>query len=118
VIGGGPWTIDKTAEWFPALAERVSVTTVQGSEWLPNDTFTHLEELNGMAQECAGGDTSCIDLFTAETGLQYDYIYVRLPNPSFWHPANLCCHLASSLLIDSRYTLVYPGPGAMVFARR
>jgi hypothetical protein len=28
------WATDRPAEWFPALAERRSLSTVQGSEWL------------------------------------------------------------------------------------
>ncbi len=30
------WETDSTAEWFPALAERKNLLTVQGSEWLPD----------------------------------------------------------------------------------
>ena len=118
VISGGPWPINRTAEWFPALTGRVSVTTVQGSEWLPDHAFTDLERIDGMAQECAGGDTSCLTQFSAETSLQYEYVYVRLPMQGSRHPANQCCQLAVSLAGDPAYTRVYSSPGAQIYARR
>ncbi len=34
-----PWQINREAEWFPALAQRRSILTVQGSEWLPDHRF-------------------------------------------------------------------------------
>lgn len=39
VMPTNQWAMDAPAEWFPALAERSSVTTVQGAEWLPNGEF-------------------------------------------------------------------------------
>ena len=39
VIPTNQWAMDAPAEWFPALAERESVTTVQGAEWLPDNEF-------------------------------------------------------------------------------
>ncbi len=39
VIPTNDWAMDETAEWFPALANRASVTTVQGAEWLPDGEF-------------------------------------------------------------------------------
>ena len=40
------WAMDAPAEWFPALAQRSSVTTVQGAEWLPNHEFRQRAELH------------------------------------------------------------------------
>ena len=39
VIPSNQWGMDAPAEWFPALAERASVATVQGAEWLPGGEF-------------------------------------------------------------------------------
>lgn len=39
VISGDGWAIDRSAEWFPVLANRTSVGTVQGTEWLPGGAF-------------------------------------------------------------------------------
>ncbi len=36
VTGTGAWEIDAVSEWFPAIADRRSAGTVQGSEWLGN----------------------------------------------------------------------------------
>jgi hypothetical protein len=34
------WWADRTAEWFPQLADRASLTTVQGLEWAGPGVFT------------------------------------------------------------------------------
>jgi hypothetical protein len=39
VSGIGAWPDDMISEWFPALAERVSVATPQGYEWMPDRAF-------------------------------------------------------------------------------
>src|SRR5205807_9507407 len=39
VSGIGAWPDDMISEWFPALAERVSVATPQGYEWMPDKAF-------------------------------------------------------------------------------
>ena len=31
------WGLDPVSEWFPALSGRISVSTVQGSEWLTDN---------------------------------------------------------------------------------
>ncbi|MBW3630096.1 MAG: hypothetical protein KY464_12455 [Gemmatimonadetes bacterium] len=33
------WQDDRVSEWFPVLAERVSVATPQAYEWLPDNAF-------------------------------------------------------------------------------
>ena len=39
VLTSSSWQIDKVSEWFPVLASRTSLATVQGSEWLPHRAF-------------------------------------------------------------------------------
>ncbi len=39
VMPTNQWAMDAPAEWFPALAERASISTVQGAEWLPDGEF-------------------------------------------------------------------------------
>ena len=34
-ISTQPWWLDPISEWFPALAKRNNINTVQGTEWLP-----------------------------------------------------------------------------------
>src|SRR5262245_28551346 len=39
IVTAEGWPTDKTAEWFPVLAQRVSVDTVQGYEWVAGGAF-------------------------------------------------------------------------------
>lgn len=43
VVTDPPWFYDTTAEWFPELTRATSSTTVQGTEWLPDDAFRRRE---------------------------------------------------------------------------
>jgi hypothetical protein len=109
VSGIGAWPDDMISEWFPALAERVSVATPQGYEWMPDKAFIGRIFRHGEAQVCAGQDGNCLERWIPKTGTPFDYVFVRADAQ--------CCSLANNLLYDSRYELVYGGPGAMIFAR-
>jgi hypothetical protein len=37
------WDMDRYSEWFSVIAQRPSILTVQGTEWLPKAGFTQLE---------------------------------------------------------------------------
>lgn len=113
VLTSGPWEIDEVAEWFPALAQRVSVATVQGTEWLPHGVFEQSIRRQERLAACAGATTSCLDSLRMDPALRFTQVYV--PNG----PTVQCCRpLLSALLRDPRYHVVYDGKGATIFARR
>jgi hypothetical protein len=107
------WPYDKVAEWFPVLAERQSIATVQGREWMPNGEFARYVELYGPAQSCGGRTSDCLDRWAAESGTWFSHVFIARP------PGGGCCRqLDASLRADPRYALVFDGPGAEIFARR
>lgn len=110
VSGIGAWPVDMVSEWFPALAERASVATPQGYEWMPDQAFIGRIFRHGEAQACAWQDGNCLERWIPKTGTSFDYVYVRMNDA--------CCILGNYLLADPRYDLVYNGRGAMIFARR
>ncbi len=60
LAASGGWESDSILEWFPALSNRISLSTVQGSEWLPDDQFkTHIERYKQL-QSCTNKDWSCV----------------------------------------------------------
>lgn len=75
---------DPVQEWFPAVAARHSVTTLQGLEWILHDDFNlrwaHLAAL----QSC--GDAECLAAWSQAMSLAYDYIVVDSANtpPGFF----------------------------------
>jgi hypothetical protein len=115
VVGGaaGGWWSDRVAEWFPVLGRRVSVATVQGTEWLPRGTFEMRERAYDELQGCAVWGTPCIEQWARDHGLPYTHVYV---------PKTLafpCCGpLDSALRHDSSYRMIFDGPGATIFARQ
>ncbi len=112
VIPLSSWQTDKHAEWFPTIAQRVNLTTVQGSEWLPDNAFGQRIAVHDYAWTCASRTVSCLDEFAANTGTYFDYVYV----PS--SDAIPCCSaLVSSLETNINYTKVYDNGGGMVFKR-
>lgn len=116
VIDGQPdWAADRTSEWFPALARRVSVTTPQGDEWIPDRAFARRVESHKQAQYCAYFNADCLARWSAETGIAFAYVYVRVPQSQL---SDECCALIPSLEANPAYTLVYRGSGAVIFARR
>ncbi|WP_447983290.1 ArnT family glycosyltransferase [Nitrospira sp. Nam74] len=113
------WNISKTSEWFPVLAERQSLGTVQGYEWLPNGGFRQQVDHFKVLRKCASSTVKCLDDWSRQTGMEFTHVYISQPSLSTAESYLLCCELLiSSLKDDPRYELLYSGPGAVVFARR
>jgi hypothetical protein len=113
VVSQKSWETDKTSEWLPVISERVSVATVQGTEWLPRGTFDRRRAEFNALQGCGNWLAECLDGWRERTGLEFTHVFIPKSNP--WQ----CCHV---LLYDLRrnpdYELVYDGPGATIFANR
>lgn len=121
VVTNDTWAVDRTSEWFPVLAARRSVATVQGYEWVRGSFREQLDSYRGV-QLCADSDSTCIDAWSTRTGIGFDYIYVpkvaAFRRRAAEHPDECCAALRASLRIDARYRVVFDGPGATVFERR
>ncbi len=67
---------DPVNEWFPALSNRRSLTTVQGSEWLLNDGFGNnmiqIQEL----QACMNDGLECFTRELKNFDGTFDYVYI------------------------------------------
>jgi len=115
VVGGaaGGWWSDRVGEWFPVLARRVSVATVQGTEWLPAGTFENRERQYDRLQGCAVWGTDCLVDWARANGRPYSHVYI---------PKTLafpCCGpLDASLRHDPAYRLVFDGRGASIYELR
>lgn len=116
VTGDGLWGGDRSSEWFPVLAERVSVATVQGREWLPG----FMDRASGYTklQACADGDVDALEEWAREEGLSHTHLYIPKREPVGRSGGQPCCQgLRASLGYSGRYAVVYDGPGATVYAR-
>ena len=117
VVTSDRWGIDRTSEWFPALAERISIATPQGSEWLPN--FSPRTHRANALQECAAKDAACLEEWAQEWEVTFTHVYVSKRSANSEVPADVdpCWRLRHSLLADPHYEMLYDNPGATVYRR-
>jgi hypothetical protein len=109
VIRGG--VNDPVADWFPALVERVSVATVQGTEWAPPGTYARRLAEWRMLSDCEAEGGSCLDSWRQKTGLPFTHIF--MPSTTFYE-TNMGA-LQHALAHDSRYRQVYAVRDAVLF---
>jgi hypothetical protein len=122
VTGREPW-IDAVSEWFPALAGRVSVATVQGSEWLGRSTFSSRVEANKAAQRCVTDGAACIEAWVGRYHDPVTHVYIPRTDPAeqyrYVREGRDCCGaLRIALRQSADYEVLYDGAGGTVFARR
>ncbi|MDE3095993.1 MAG: hypothetical protein KGK07_08330 [Chloroflexota bacterium] len=118
VVSGDAWSVDRTSEWFPVLAGRRSLATVQGTEWLPGGAYHRRIRQYQTLQDCAVADAACLASWSAGSGERFDDVYIpRLsPRADTTSGAPCCAPLIAALRADPRYAVLYDGPGAVVFA--
>jgi hypothetical protein len=102
-------------EWFPALADRRSLTTVQGREWLPGEAH-YLAQLERFpqAQACLYAGTDCLAQVAALYGTPIDYVLVS-QEYSFLPVNDL--PLVRALSDADGYRLVHEEEGVRVFEK-
>lgn len=106
----GWFGLDATAEWFPVLARRRSVTTPQGYEWLPGGAFFARIGHYKSARACLDLAVACLDDWRRRSAQPFDYVYLRASDRG--------ASLVASLRASPAYSPVYEGGGAIIFARR
>jgi len=72
------WWSDIQGEWFPALAERRSVATPQGREWIREDSFDEAIRRHLDASWCGWYDTVCMREWAEENARAFDFVYVPI----------------------------------------
>ncbi len=115
MVGGaaGGWWADRVGEWFPVLARRVSVATVQGTEWLPAGTFENREREYDSLQGCAVWGATCLEEWARTSGRPYTHVYIP---KTLAFPC--CAPLDSALRHNPTYRLLFDGPGASIYELR
>ena len=110
---------DPVQEWFPALAERISLTTMQGQEWTFGASFGQAIAENRGLQACAGQTTVCLDTETAKTGKNFDFIYLNKKTDYQLGPGWVTqvdsSVLAQALAISKQYRQVYENDSVIIF---
>jgi hypothetical protein len=111
VMPRGPWQVDKESEWFPVLAARPSIATVQGTEWSPNGGFDAAIAAFDGAWDCGYQSSDCLATWAQTNGKKFTHVYIPDNGKS-----QCCGTLIDSLSEDPDYLKIYDGPGGTVFA--
>jgi len=106
VAAGEPWQLDAVSEWFPVLAGRRSLATVQGWEWLGPGRFREQERRNQWLLNCAAlTENDCAAEWTRVVEA-VDYVFVTEGDraANLGHP---CCLQLADRLVDSGGRLAF-----------
>jgi hypothetical protein len=71
---------DAVQEWFPALTERHSATTLQGLEWILGREFYPRWNQLATLQSCH--DMACVEDMVNQLGIEYDYVILDTSQPT------------------------------------
>lgn len=108
------WIVDRIGEWFPALAQRKSLTTVQGNEWFPKQEYQSVKQLSNQLRQCIKSGLPCPDFWKNSNTSTPKYIYIARSecNPN----VNGCQQRLKSLFGDSiEYQMVYENDSVEIF---
>ena len=117
------WALDASSEWFPALAGRYSVATVQGAEWLPEGRFKQLDESHDSLMTCGYQGVDCIERWSSASGTSFDYIYVPKGIPVLddvvlpLGKMDCCAELRAGLSASEGYERIYDNAGASIYRK-
>jgi hypothetical protein len=110
VMSGRDSGTDSAGEWFPVVANRVSLSTAQGYEWMPINWVARAERANAL-QYCVALDGTCLDRWATTGNVDYTHVYVRTGGD------DACCSgLYRSLKNSADYRLVYEQQDVAVFS--
>jgi hypothetical protein len=111
------WEKNEWTEWFPVLAQRRSVTTVQGSEWLPDGQFTFQEMLYDAVLECIPQEIMCIERATQNMGVRFTHVYIngQVMDTNLQIPYTL--PIATALHDSIDYELIYEQNGITIYKK-
>ena len=112
---------DSVLEWFPALAGRQSIYTVQGREWTEGGSFNAYVRSTYDVQQCLSeGNVSCLDQTTERS--EYDFVYISksllVNNCSPLEVPRTFPHFVEALRTDDSYITVYETEGAIIYELR
>ncbi len=108
---------DPMQEWFPALTNQHSITTLQGLEWTLDEQFFPWYEELVTFQHCAS--ISCVNGWSAKNKIRYDYLIVTIPpEEDKSELAESLRSLADSIRDSALYEVVYDSKTALVFELR
>ena len=122
VTGNTDLFADWTLEWFPVLTNRVSLTTVQGREWLDNELFLERVGNIQLLQNCLTkvSPLACVENRAEKLGSEYEYIYIAKKTARENYASTIRGNVLISELVNDKaqYELVYQSSDVAIFELR
>ena len=117
LTGTNSISCDMVLEWFPALADRRSIYTVQGTEWTEGANFASYVRSTYTVQAClTDGDIKCLDATVPRS--DYEYLYVskipRLDCRTIDYK-NAFHYFLESLANANEFRKIYESDGVIIF---
>ncbi|NJN80321.1 MAG: hypothetical protein HC797_07535 [Anaerolineales bacterium] len=105
---------DPLQEWFPALTNQYSRTTMQGLEWtLAENFFPYYEQLT-VFQKCA--DVVCVNQWVVQNNVEYDYLIILIPTKDDTSElVDSLRSLGASVRTSALHILIFESEHALVF---
>lgn len=118
--GTGSVACDPVSEWFPALTERQSLFTVQGTEWTKADKFKPFIREAVALQMCSRETPACVtDLLEPS---EYDYVYfsktLQADNCELLPIPQSFMYFVDSVRADGRYEIVHETDEVLIYRER
>jgi hypothetical protein len=112
------WYLDKSSEWFPVIAQRKSILTVQGSEWLPGE-YKKREVMYDATRLCSVGGEDCLLEILEPQNIEFTHIYISKTldeNKDLEHTNNDM--LIQSLMQSSNFEDIYHNDEVIIFLKK
>lgn len=110
------WGAERTHVWFPTLAKRESLITMQGYEWVLGE-FQKRSIAQFDAWNCTTKNDICLENMRKKSKIAFTHVFISNPLPKI-DDNNKCCDvLTNSLKNSSNYELIYENVRASVFKR-
>ena len=103
------WWNDYLSEWFPVVAKRHSVSTVQGYEWIP-ELFEKKVFSYYNLRTCDKPGPVCVEIWEKYNEQEIDYVVIDTEEdrPDF----------VNSFSLSNKYSLYYENSRLVVFAKK
>lgn len=107
LTGEQNWEVDRASEWFPALAQRTSLATVQGTEWLANNRYAAVTDAYHSLQNCVTYNVDCLQDWAEQNHSVFSHVYIN----------RLESNLGRALLQSQAYKVIYQAEGVAILEK-
>jgi hypothetical protein len=111
--------VHHTAEWFPALTQRRSLLTVQGSEWTQGKRLFETMIAANQANDCLRKNIECIEQLTSKHDIKFDFVYISQMQVNDPGPAQTNSEVNFPIILElrtsSQYQIAFENESVVIF---